>query len=540
MGTGPIAWACLLLTVHQGPSEVWHLNYRDFRIPIVLVNKQTDIQQFILFFSKDEGESWQIWREVPPSEKAFIFNAEKDGKYWFIVGQKDQQGNIIPKDPMRVRPNQRIVVDTVPPKVQIVKAERQTNGEVLVRWTVADEYPDPQSLRLDYHTPAMPPDKWTPLPVDPQSASNEKRFNPGNAGEVRVRVQIRDWAKNAGQDEAVVTPAGGATPAPTLSAIPTSRVEPSSPPGLLMSRQSPPPPSDPPPPSPPKHEDTYQPVLSPAPMSPPGQTPTGPVPVATGSALSTNPPATFAPQAARGALPELRIVNTHEVRIEFEVAKVGPSGLGGADVYVTLNEGATWDRWPGEVPITLPTSTDMHGTMPVRGSVTVQLTREGVTYGFIVAVKSRAGLARPAPKPGEPPHVRVELDTTVPKAEMYEPRPDPSQSDTLILSWNAVDRNMPAQGHPIALEWAERREGPWNTIGGDHLPNAMPAGMPATDKVTGACSWHLLERMPSRVYLRLTVEDKAGNRAVAETATPVLIDLSVPETNVIGVTPGTR
>jgi hypothetical protein len=123
---------------------------------------------------------------------------------------------------------------------------------------------------------------------------------------------------------------------------------------------------------------------------------------------------------------------------------------------------------------------------------------------------------------------------------MYEPRPDPSQPDTLILSWNAVDRNMPAQGHPITLEWAERREGPWNSIAGDHLPNSMPAGMPATDKVTGACSWHLLERMPSRVYLRLTVEDKAGNRAVAETATPVLIDLSVPETNVIGVTPGTR
>ncbi len=98
MGTGPIALACLLLTVHQGPADEWYLNYRDFRIPIVLVDKkQTDIHKLILFFSKDEGGSWQTWREAPPTEKAFIFNATQDGKYWFIVGQEDHQGNKIPR-----------------------------------------------------------------------------------------------------------------------------------------------------------------------------------------------------------------------------------------------------------------------------------------------------------------------------------------------------------------------------------------------------------------------------------------------------------
>ncbi len=440
-----------------------------------------------------------------------------------------------------MRPNQRVVVDTVPPKVKIVKAERQPGGEVLLRWTIDEQYPDPQALRLDYHTQAMPPDQWTPLPVDPQTVTNEARFNPRSAGELRVRVQIKDRAKNLGQTEAVVTASGGSVPAPApvFNAIPTNRGEPSSPPGLLASRQMQHVPNDPPPPSPPRHEDTFQPVLSPMPMSPPSQPSTGPAPVATSSALTT-PPAAFAPESARGALPPVQIVNKHEVRIEFEVPRVGPSGLGGADVYFTLNEGATWQRWPGEVPVSLPPLTETHAAMPVRGSVTVQLTAEAVTYGFIVAAKSRAGLARPAPKSGEPPRVRVELDTTVPMAELHEPRPDPSQPDTLTLSWKAVDRNLAAQGQPITLEWAERREGPWNAIGGDRLPNSMPAGMSATERMTGACSWHLLERMPSRVYLRLTVEDKAGNRAVAETATPVLIDLSVPETNIIGVAPGPR
>jgi hypothetical protein len=543
MSTGPIALACLLLTVHQGLPEEMHLNFRDFKIPIVLsAGKQTDIRQLFLYFSDDEGQTWQTWREASPNEKSFIFRAPRDGKYWFIVGQEDHQGNKIPADPMRVRPNQRIVVDTMPPRVQVAKAERQPNGDVLLQWTIAEDYPDPQSLRLSFHTPSLPPDKWTPLPVDPQSSSSEKQFNPGSPGEVRVRVQIKDRAGNPGQAETVVSAPGGSVPAPVpaFNVIPTNRSDAPAQPGLLASRQTPYPPNDQPPPSPPnppRHEDTFQPLTSPTPMNPPEQPPLGPSPVATSSALAATP-ATFAPEAARGALPPVQIVNKREVRIEFEVAKFGPSGLGGADVYVTLNEGATWERWPREVPVTLPPLTESHGSVPVRGSVMVQLEREAITYGFIVAVKSKAGRARPAPKPGEPPRIRVELDATVPKAEMYEPRPDPRQPDTLILTWNAVDRHLP--GEPVSLEWAERKEGPWSSIGGEHLPNTIAAGLPPMDRVTGACSWRLPERMPDRVYLRLTVQDQAGNRAVAETANPVLIDLSVPETNIIGVAPGVR
>jgi hypothetical protein len=538
MGAGPIALTCLLLSVHQGPPEETHLNFRDFKIPIVLkAGKQAEIRQLVLYFSEDEGQTWQTWREAPPTEKDFVFRAPHDGKYWFIVGQEDQQGNKIPADPHRVRPNQRIVVDTAPPRVQIATAERRPNGEVFLRWTIAEDNPDPRSLRLDYHTAEMRPDQWTPLPIDPQSPSSEKQFNPGSTGEVRVRVQIKDRAENVGQDEKVIPASGGPAPAPAFSVIPTMRSDPSAQPNMLASRQSPAPPNDPPPPSRPKPDEGPQPLSPPEPMMSTGQSLPGSAPVAASSGLAT-PPAPFGPETARGALPPVQIVNKREVSIQFEVAKIGPSGLGGADVYVTLDEGATWKRWPGEVPVTLPPVTESHGSTPVRGSVTVQLQSEGVTYGFIVAVKSKAGLARPAPKSGEPPRVRIELDATVPKAEMYEPRPDSRQPDTLILSWNAVDRHL--ANNPVTLEWAEHKEGPWYNIGGEHLANTVPPGLPPVDKVTGACGWHLPERMPSRVYLRLTVLDSAGNRAVAETASPVLIDLSVPETNIIGVEPGTR
>jgi hypothetical protein len=244
------------------------------------------------------------------------------------------------------------------------------------------------------------------------------------------------------------------------------------------------------------------------------------------------------PSPPRGALPPVRIVNKREVKIEFEVAKFGPSGLGGADVYVTLNEGASWNRVAGEPPVTLPPTIDTASNVPVRGSVSVQLPNEGIIYGFIIAIKSRAGRARPAPHAGEPPQLRLELDLSVPKAEMYEPRPEPRQGNTLLLLWNAADRNLAA--NPISLEWADRKEGPWNRIGNENLPNALPPGVPPMERVTGGYLWRLPEHAPPHVFLKLTARDTAGNVALALTDRPVLIDLSVPETNVIGVVPAAR
>jgi hypothetical protein len=230
--------------------------------------------------------------------------------------------------------------------------------------------------------------------------------------------------------------------------------------------------------------------------------------------------------APAGALPPLKIVNKSLLRIDFAVAKVGPSGLGNAIVFVTRNEGAKWEPLPRELEIALASGADLHGSESVRGSVAVQLPAEKTIYGFIVQVKSKAGLAPPPPKDGEPPEMRVELDTTAPKAQLFKPVPDANQPNTLILSWSAEDRNLPE--NPITLEWAERKDGTWTPIGGPSLPN------------TGQYAWSLPSNIPSRVFLRLTVRDAAGNEARAQTDKPELIDLSVPQTKIIGVAPSAR
>jgi hypothetical protein len=217
----------------------------------------------------------------------------------------------------------------------------------------------------------------------------------------------------------------------------------------------------------------------------------------------------------RGALPALQIVNKRQVKLGFSVGRFGPSGLGSVDVYVTTDEGATWEKSPGDPNVTLPVTGEARGLGPVKGSVTVNLPKDAVVYGFCLVVKSRAGLGKPPPRAGDPPQVRIEVDTTMPTAELYAPQPDPTRGDRLILTWKAEDRNLAA--NPISLEWAAAANGPWTFIGDPQLPN------------TGRYSWQVPENIPAKVFLRLSVRDTAGNNAIAQTDQPQLIDLTVPE-----------
>lgn len=238
------------------------------------------------------------------------------------------------------------------------------------------------------------------------------------------------------------------------------------------------------------------------------------------------PPPSAGSAAPPPGSPAVQIVKAREVRLDFTVAKVGPSGLGAADVYVTLDKGASWKKMPGgEVPISLSKNADLHGP-EVSGSVSVQLPTEGIIYGFLVAVKSKAGLAPPPPNAGDPPQALVEWDTRAPEGRLFKPKPDSTQPNTLLLGWEAKDRNLADK--PITLEWAEQKDGPWKRIGEEPLPNS------------GQYSWHLPEGLPPRVYLRLTMSDRAGNESRAQTDNPVLIDLSVPQTTIIGVAPNIR
>src|SRR5262249_20139811 len=334
-------------------------------------------------------------------------------------------------------------------------------------------------------------------------------------GDVTLRLSLKDLAGNEGSVEKVV-PAGRVDRA----LLTTGAVEPPVPvrddrPAPTETR-----PTDPPAPggqggpAPAAIGKSTAATPAPAAAPPPGSAASAAAATAGGGS----------PMPTRGALPPLQITNKRQAKLGFEVTRFGPSGLGGVDVYITTDEGATWEKAPADPNVTLPVSPEVKGAGPLRGSVTVNLPRDGVIYGFCLVVKSRAGLGKPPPRPGDAPQLRIEVDSTSPTAELYAPQADPGRRDALILAWKAEDRNL--DSNPVSLEWAPKREGPWEFIGEPKLPN------------TGRYTWTVPDRIPPKVFLKLTVRDSAGNVAVAQTGEPVLIDLTVPEIGNASLMPG--
>jgi hypothetical protein len=538
MVTGWLTWTVLLLTTQGNPDDVVYLNQRNFQIPIsIKPERQADIKELLLFRSRDQGRSWEIYSRAARDKKAFDVMAQADGPLWFSIGIVDTHGRQDPPDPYRAPVGQKLVIDTTRPEVKIVSAER-TGEEIQVRWEVQEAYPDWTSLKLEYWIGDSPTGQTVPLPIKP-GGTGVQRFKPGIPGPVTLQLQLRDLAGNEGVDKKVVpsTPGGmvdrsvvsagavegtagmrldSVSSRPTLTegtntgtsggtpAVSGGSVGVSAPSGL----------TPPPPPG----------------SAPGGLTPLPP-PSGSGSGAGSSTVANAAgpPNGGMvgsgaqrmGALPPLRIVNKKQAKLEFEVAEFGPSGLGAVEVYMTTDEGATWQQTRAEPGTTLPLSGEIKNPGPVVGSVTVQLPNDGVTYGFYLVVKSRAGLGDPPPRAGDTPQVRIEVDTTPPLAELYAPTADPTRKDTLVLSWKAEDRNLAS--NPVSLEWAAKPEGPWEFIGDPHLPN------------TGRYTWVVPPRTPPKVYLRLTVRDTADNTAVAQTPDPVLIDLTKPRVSRVGV-----
>jgi hypothetical protein len=216
-------------------------------------------------------------------------------------------------------------------------------------------------------------------------------------------------------------------------------------------------------------------------------------------------------------MPELQLVNEPEVVLEYQVSNVGPSGVGKVEVWITKDGGTNWMRFAEDPEASQATNGGQYQrTLPLPG--------EGV-YGISLVVKSKAGMGRPGPRPGDVPEMLLEVDTTPPDAQLHPLLPDPQQRDTILLSWTAKDKNLATT--PITLEWAERPAGPWQPIA-------------ANVQNTGRHPWRLPHNLPSHVYLKLTVRDGVGNTAVAVTREAQLVDLSEPEGRLLRVTPASK
>jgi hypothetical protein len=513
MGIGSFAMACVLLAVSAGePQQEWHMNQTQFKIPIrIKPETHNDISELRLFCSQDEGKTWHQVGVAKPTQDGFLFTAKGDGKYWFSVAVVNQKNIQDPLDPMAAPVGQKIIVDTTKPEVR-VGAERQ-NDEITAFWEISELYPRPETLRVEYRAADAAADGlWSNVPV--VGGQSRVTFKANNTAGVVVRVQMEDQAGNLGSGQANVA---GAAPVTPLVQPPPPAPPPSAPvlPQPVLTNPTPLPTN---PAS--NWNNTMQTGTQPVGRAP-EVTPVSGLQTSTSQSIGSPSGGSFtpgSPLAMRGTLPALQLINKGQVKLEYAVSKLGASGVGSVDVYMTTNEGQTWEPCRIEAAPDLPV-TGAGGTL--KGGVIVQLPKDDVIYGFAMVVRSGAGLGKPPPKSGDLPQIRLERDTTPPSARWLEPIADPVHRDTLLLAWEAADKNIAV--NPITLEWSATKDGPWTPIGAPELPN------------TGRFTWAVPVMPTPRVYLRLTVRDTAGNTTVVLTDEPKLIDLSVPEVTITGV-----
>jgi hypothetical protein len=228
----------------------------------------------------------------------------------------------------------------------------------------------------------------------------------------------------------------------------------------------------------------------------------------TGSApIATEP---TGPQAPAGTA--VRMVNSKRFNLNYEVTKVGKSGISAVELWSTP-DGRRWEKFSEQK------RTEGNELRP---PYEVNVEKEGL-YGFTLVLRSGVGLSIQAPQAGDPPQVWVEVDLTKPAVRItrVEVGRGP-ESGSLTIFWTATDKNLGRT--PITISFTDRPDGQWTTIS-------------ANRENTGQFVWRMPPDVPSQVYLRVEAIDRAGNVGSAETGKPVIVDLVLPSVEIKDVAP---
>jgi hypothetical protein len=202
---------CLLpmAAAQETGSDVIYSRFLNFRIPFQAGPGEQRLKQLQLFFSTDQGRTWQPSAIAPPEQHHFRFVSERDGFYWFAVQTMDQEGRLYPASMEGAPPSLKVVVDTQPPAVTL-RALPPRSGQVGVAWEIRDENLDtalPDALRLEYRTPGAA--AWIPVPRN--AGATQAYWSPETQGALEIRLRARDRAGNWGEAVTAIGPTGQAT-----------------------------------------------------------------------------------------------------------------------------------------------------------------------------------------------------------------------------------------------------------------------------------------------------------------------------------------
>ena len=556
-----IAMASMLGTT-SARAEPLASRQNAFRIPFRVEPPQTSAQQPVevqLYVSSDRGATWNLHSRARPDQTHFVFRADRDGEYWFLVRTLDASGRRLPDK--AAAPELQVVVDTALPSLEL-DAVRGPAGEIAVRWRSSDPLLEPHNLRIDYQV-AGASEVWQPLAVDPTrtqlasgSCTGEAVLWPRTQGQpLTVRAEICDRAGNrtvahaqvaaavaqpSPQEAAVAGslpnetqqlqtyPATAAAPSPASSvapsgtpwpvdrqaAAPLSRVaaEPTSVTPFVVQRL---PRADAP------TATTYPATTSPTTTLATSANPPAPGPWS-GAVASDQPiqpplatvergevrPAVPASPASMATVPptspppaavQPRLVNSRHFQLEYEIGLVGGQGPSKVELWGTRDGGQTWTSYGIDADGVSPASAMVEG--------------EGL-YGFRIVVQAAGGRMEYPPRGGDRPELYVAVDCTRPTARITQLQQGVGErSAELLIAWEVQDQAL--SDRPVGLLYSDRPAGPWTPIATE-LEN------------TGHYTWRLDGRVPEQVYFRLEARDRAGNLEAVQTTAPTILQRRPP------------
>jgi hypothetical protein len=199
----------------QLTQEYKQINSRIIRLPIKYEKDRKTIRQVLLFVAHNGENIWYQEASVTSDRDEFLYTAKEDGIYWFTMVVEDLQGRRDPFDIIRMPPDLKVIVDTVPPRVRFTAVQHRGEN-VVVMWLVDDKYPDENKTRVHFHATGSADSIWQEVSL-PISSKFGVRFAAGTTGPVTVRVTAFDLAGN--KTEAFQDVSGSTTDTPSSTGV---------------------------------------------------------------------------------------------------------------------------------------------------------------------------------------------------------------------------------------------------------------------------------------------------------------------------------
>ena len=184
-----------------GADDVTFTKQPLFRIPFQTDPAQANrLKDVWLYVSNDQGKSWHPNSKVAPAEAAFMYNAPKDGLYWFTVRTVDADNRAFPVSMENARPGLKVIVDSTPPTVTL-RAASARDGQIGVDWAIQEDNPEIGSFTLAARLHVTT--EWLPVRPEPSMTGNYY-WKPTAPGTYEVQLRLRDRAGNDGVGRATL------------------------------------------------------------------------------------------------------------------------------------------------------------------------------------------------------------------------------------------------------------------------------------------------------------------------------------------------